>query len=215
MANFFSSENAIWRPLSFIADVVILSAFWMLCSLPIFTMGAATTALYDCAARCVRGDDKAMISRFFRTFKREFVPSLLSSVLWGVILAAGFLLIRTFGNSVSVSQGSTVATVAMLFVLSIVVGIACWELPLLSRFTFSFGQLTAATVKLGLGNIIRTVPMGILTVIGVWFSVRYIVPLIFMPALIALLWTVFLETVFQKYEKMQQQTSLPEDSETE
>ena len=199
MASIFSNENAFWRPFSFMADVMILSILWMFCSLPLVTMGAATTALYDCTAHCVRGHEQGLFSRFFRTFKREFLPSLLTSLLWAAIVGLGFYLIRSFGNGVAVSQSTTLLTVALLFVLSVVAGFGCWVLPVLSRFTFTFGALHITALKLAAGHIFRTILMGVLSVVSVYLTIRFIVPILFLPELVMMAWAALLEPVFSRY----------------
>ena len=199
MARFFSADNEWFSPLGYVADVVLLSGLWFLCSIPVVTAGAATTALYDTTARCVRGHDRDMFGRFFRTFRREFLPSLLASVLWGALLWGGFSLVKLYGNSVEATRGTALITVALLFLLTVAVGIFSWVLPLQSRFTFSFGGLQVTAVKLALGNILRTVALGIVTVACGWLCVRYVFPVFVVPEIMALLWTVFEEPVFRRY----------------
>ena len=65
MAGFFSSENWYWKPFGYVGDAVLLSCTWVLTSVPVVTAGAATTALYDCVAHCVRGREKDIFSRYF------------------------------------------------------------------------------------------------------------------------------------------------------
>ena len=199
MARFFSSDNEYLTPLGYVADAVLLSGLWFLCSIPVVTAGAATTALYDTTARCVRGHDKDTFGRFFRTFRREFLPSMLTSILWGLLLWGGLALVRAYGNSVEVSRTATLITVAMLFVLSVAVGIFCWTLPLLSRFTFSFGALQVTAVRLALGHILRTVALGVITVVCGWVCVRWVFPVMVVPEIMMVLWTLLLEPVFRSY----------------
>lgn len=66
-----------------------LSVLWLLCSIPVLTLGAATTALYDSVVRCIRYKQSGPYERFFRTFKNELVPGLLLTLLWGAIAALG------------------------------------------------------------------------------------------------------------------------------
>ena len=47
MASLFDPERPLWRGLGTLADVLVLSAMWFTASLPLFTLGASTTALYD------------------------------------------------------------------------------------------------------------------------------------------------------------------------
>lgn len=199
MARFFSNENWIWKPFDCIADVVILSGMWFLCSLPIVTLGASTTALYDCCARCVRGKDTAMFSRFFRTAKRELMPAAFSVILWSAIITLGYFLVKAYGNSVQITDSSVVMTTAMLLLLTVVVGMACWVLPVLSRFTFSFGQLQITAVKLALAHLPRTMLLGISAVCAGYLCIQFWFPFLFLPAVLVLLWTWLLEPVFRKY----------------
>lgn len=211
MAKFFSNENWIWKPFDYIADVFLLSGIWFVCSIPVITIGAVTTGLYDCCARCVRGKDQQMFSRFFRTAKREFVPATLSLLLWSVIVGLGYELVKAFGNSVTVTNATMALTTAMLLLLTVVVGIGCWVLPLLSRFTFSFGQLQITAVKLAIAHLPRTMILGIATVLAGFLCIRLWVPFIFLPAVLALVWTWLLEPVFRTY--MEEETDETEEIE--
>lgn len=199
MARFFSNENWIWKPFNYIADVVILSGMWFVCSIPIVTAGAATTALYDCCARCVRGRDERLFQRFFRTMRRELVPSALSVALWSLILSLGYFLVKSYGNSVTVDRTSVVITTAMLLLLTVIVGIAGWVLPVLSRFTFDFVQLNVTAVKLALLHLPRTMILGIATVCAAYVCIQFWFPFLFLPAVLGIVWSFVLEPVFRDY----------------
>ena len=51
----FRPEGPIWNICNAITDTLQLSCLWCLCSLPLVTMGAATTALYDAAVGAAMG----------------------------------------------------------------------------------------------------------------------------------------------------------------
>lgn len=213
MAKFFSAENRIWKPFSYIADVVLMSGLFLLCSLPVVSLGAAVCGLYDCAARCIRGKDPAMFSRFFRTGKREFLPSLLSSLLWAAIIGASFALVRLLANSLPQTPVSTVVTVAMLAIVVMILGTGCWALPLLSRFTFTFGALQATAVKLALSHPIRTALLGASAAASAWLSLRFVIPVFVTPALTLLFWTWLLEPVFKPFMESPEEAE-PADPDT-
>ena len=50
-ATIFNPESPFWRRTGSMADVLGLSALWLILSLPVVTWGAATAALYDAAVR--------------------------------------------------------------------------------------------------------------------------------------------------------------------
>lgn len=201
MNRFFNSESWLWKPFSYVADIFMLSCLWFLCSAPLITLGAATTALYDVTARCVRGGEKAMFSRFFHTFKKEFLTSALSSLLWAAIIGVCYLCVKAYGNSVAPTDGAVVITVAALILLVVIVGIGCWVFPLLSRFTFGFAGLNVTAVKLAVSQLPRTMLMGVLTVFAAYLCLQFWVPFLFLPGLLVLLWSVLIEPVFQTYMK--------------
>ena len=66
-----------------------LNLLWMVCSLPVFTAGAATAALYDVTLRIVREEDPPLTTRFFRAFRENFRQA---TVLWLILLGVGALL---------------------------------------------------------------------------------------------------------------------------
>ena len=200
MGKFFSRDNWLWNPFSWIADMVVLSCLWVICSVPLLTIGASTAALYDCAARCVRGTDEKIFARFFRTFRRELVQSVPSLLLWCAVIVGGYAAISLYGNNVSVTSASVAITTALLLLLTVLVGVAAWVFPLLSRFTFGVVQLNVMAIKLALIHLPRTMALGMITVLAAFLCAQFIAPLFFLPGVLAWLWTLLLERVFRKYE---------------
>ena len=96
----FRYQGWLWRALNTLTDILALSVLWLLCSIPVLTLGAATTALYDSVVRCIRYKQSGPYERFFRTFKNELVPGLLLTLLWGAIAALGEITGETVTESV-------------------------------------------------------------------------------------------------------------------
>ena len=46
MSNFFNMDNGLFRALGKLADLMLLNILFLVCSLPIFTIGASFTAMY-------------------------------------------------------------------------------------------------------------------------------------------------------------------------
>ena len=199
----FNPDNWLWQPFAKIADFLILSALWIFSSIPIVTIGSAFTSLYDCSAHCVKDGDKGMISRYFRTFFRELLPSLLSFLFWALIIGGLITFIRSFTATADPSSLNLVAVYAMVFVLVLVVGIAAWVFPLLSRFTFGVVALNLTSLRLAIAYLPRTLALGLCTTISIWLCLRFWIPLMIMPGVYGLLSAHILEPVFKKYEEEQ------------
>ena len=153
---FFNSETGIWRFFGWVGDIVMLSLLWVLCSVPLVTMGAASTALYDAAVHVMRRKDDAVFSRFFGTFRRELKTACLTTLLWGALAGLTVLLYRGLVGSAPDGQVVTAWSVIFLLLLYLLLCILSWVFPLLSRFTFGFADLNRTALRLALGNILRS-----------------------------------------------------------
>ena len=215
MAGFFSSENWYWQPFAHVADAVILSCMWSLCSVPLLTAGAATTALYDTVAHCVRGSEKDMFSRFFGTMKRELVPSLICSLIWAGILFLAYQGIRLTAGVLPANNLSVLIVSGLFFILSLVVGIFSWVLPLLSRFTFPVGPLNLTAVKLACGHPFRTIASGIFTVLCFSLCLKTAFAFMILPEILAVIWAFLMEPVFKLYMTEEEREAVEKDKDDE
>lgn len=196
----FNPENWLWQPFGKVADFLFLSALWILTSLPLFTIGASLTALYDCSAHCVKNGDGGMLSRYFRTFKRELLTGGLSFLLWAVIIGGIILLINRFTSTAAPTTLNLVLAYASFFLLVLVVGIAAWVFPLLSRFTFGIADLNLTAFRLAITQLPRTIVLGVCTSLIVWICLRFWIPLFVAPGIYGLLVAYILEPVFREYD---------------
>lgn len=86
----FSIDGPLWRALNLIADVIILHFLWLVCSLPLVTIGASTTALYYAMMKRIRTNEGHVTSNFWQSFKSNFrqatilwlIVTVVSAVLW-------------------------------------------------------------------------------------------------------------------------------------
>lgn len=66
-----------------------LNLLWFVCSIPVFTIGAATTALYYTSLKLVRNEESHVAALFFRSFRENFRQS---TVIWLILLGVGLFL---------------------------------------------------------------------------------------------------------------------------
>lgn len=70
-------------------DLILLNALWFLCSLPIFTLGASTCALYEVTMLYAFHEDSPVTKTFFRAFRKNFRKA---TALFLIFSAAGLFL---------------------------------------------------------------------------------------------------------------------------
>ena len=69
-------------------DLMILNWLWVLCSLPVVTIGPATCAMLTVTLKLTRGEPVYPLKDFFRSFRDNFKPALLLGLLATVMLSA-------------------------------------------------------------------------------------------------------------------------------
>lgn len=69
-------DGPIMGGLTKLANLVLLNLWFVLCCLPVFTIGASFTALMDMTTRMVKGEEGSAITKgFFKAFKENFGKS--------------------------------------------------------------------------------------------------------------------------------------------
>ena len=88
--NLLNEDNVVHVFLNKLGDIVIANLLFILCCIPVITIGPSLTALYHCMMRTVKGNNNGTTKTFFRAFKENFKQSL---IIWLLILAAGTMII--------------------------------------------------------------------------------------------------------------------------
>ncbi len=159
MNSLFSYENKFMQVLMTLGDLIILNLLFLLCSIPIVTMGAAQAGLYT-AVRTItdKNDDTSPTKAFFRGFKSGFLKI---TLVWMVFLVLTVLTLLTF---FSLQPGFT--KVMALIGFCIVAILETLSMMFHSRFDCTPMQLLRNSVLLLLAHPIRVIPATFLS----WLS---------------------------------------------
>lgn len=197
MGEFFNPEKGIWAWLSVLVDVCGLSILWVFLCLPLVTAGPATAALYYTVVKCVRSRDSGAFGYYLRSFRANFKTGLLAGliVLPLALLLAGHHIVRWYGTRLG--GGAYVLYVAYYFALILPAGVLCWLFPLLGRFEYTVGGLFRMAFQLTAAHLPSTVVVVLLTAQTAVFCLERWWPVLFMPAVAALLVSLFMERIFQ------------------
>lgn len=87
--NLLNEDNIIHLFFNKLGDIIIANLCFVLCCIPIITIGPALTALYHCTLRMVKGNCYKVSKTFISAFKTNFKQSLL---VWICILISAFIL---------------------------------------------------------------------------------------------------------------------------
>lgn len=195
----FKPDSSLMITMNWITDSIFLSLFWLMGCIPLVTVGASFAALYDAAYRGYRQGEKNSWQRFLHTYRENWKTGIGPTV---VVLAAalglGKALIALWNGAATGSIGWMVFS-GGAFVGVLLLGILSILFPMLSRFENSFAGLLKNTVLIGLANLPRTLALGIVNAAAVFLCIRFVVPVFFLPALAALIGSLFIEPMFKPY----------------
>lgn len=91
MHGLFSYDSKFAQVMSFVADLLILNVLFLLCCLPIVTIGAAQAGLYTAVRRLEDPTDgRSCYKAFFEGFKNGFLRITVTHIIFLVLIAVAF-----------------------------------------------------------------------------------------------------------------------------
>ena len=197
--NLLKPDSPLMITMTRITDCIFLSLFWLLCCIPVVTVGASFAALYDASYRTFRKNERNSWQRFFSVFRENWKVGIVPSV---VFLAASWGLLKgtiALWNLAVAGTMSWMLFAALAFVAVVLLGMLSILFPVLSRFENSLGALLKHTVFLAMANLPKTAVLGAINAVTVFLCVRLVVPLFFLPSLAALFGSFAIEPMFRPF----------------
>ena len=172
MNRFFNIESPLMNFLNRVCDLLILNALFVLCCIPVVTIGASFTALHYVCYRMIRDEEGYITRDFFRSFRQNFRQS---TLIWLLFLIV-FLLVGT-DMVLMRNQGQSFPTLLRYLIYAdaaVVAAIGLYAFPLQARFENSiYGTLRNAAL-LTIGAFPRTLAM--LVVMAMPFLILFVFP---------------------------------------
>lgn len=199
MKEIFGFEGGFTAACSRIFDLMILGFLWILCSLPIITIGASSAALYYATVKSVKNRNGYAVQEFFRSFRQNLVPGM---VLWLIILAVSVILRLNIGILMAKTSGYVgLFFICLYAATAIYIGMAaCYLFPALSRFDMSPGWLLKLSLYMVVRYFLTTLALALVLVCMGAFAYRIPILIFFIPGPVAFLFSEFLERVLKKHE---------------
>ena len=150
MGGLFHPDGAFARYGAKLWDMMWLNVLTVISSLPVFTAGAAMTAMHYVLLRIFRGEEGAITAAFFKAFRENFRQS---TVIGLIFAAAAYLLILSAGIAIALAMGWI--RYLLIAVLVLVVCAWNWSFVFQSRYRntvsgtvrYSFLALAAHPVR--------------------------------------------------------------------
>lgn len=155
MKHFFSMDNKFFSIMTRIADLLILNFLFLICSMPIITIGASATALYSITLKMTTNDETYMFKGFIKAFKDNFKSS---TTVWLIFSAIGLVIsIDFFFTDGFISMEiSSILRIVFTGLLIIVFIMISYVFPLVAKFYNTAGNYIKNSFLMALCHLPQT-----------------------------------------------------------
>lgn len=212
MSGFFSTNSPLWRALTKLADLVWLNILFVICCIPVFTMGAALSAMYSVTLKLCINEEGSISQDFFKSFRENFKQG---TALWlimlgiAVIVIVDFMLIPFLGGTLYEIAFVVLTVIGILYIM-----VFSYLFPLQSRFSNPVKRTMMNALYLATRHMLpTTVAVSILTALPVYLLVFQLELVVrFLPLVILILFSgiafinsLLFTPIFRKYIVLQEQ----------
>ena len=197
MANFFGINSPFASAVNKLVQMIWAGILWFVCSIPVVTAGAATTALYEVLLKMEKDQEGYVGASFLRAF-RENMKS--ATLVWILLLAAKVVFgVNLFYYAVFGSSQFAVQRVVFAVLWLLTVTLAGYVFPVLARFE----NTTAGTLRMAAVLAVRNpgwtaviLSVQLLTAAVCWFFLYF--PLLFIMGITGYFQAVIFNHIFDK-----------------
>ena len=182
-----------------IADSMVLGVLWVVCSLPVFTIGASSAAFYYAYNKCICQKTDYIWRTFFAGFKFNFKQA---TQIWLIVLGLTSIVIIDF-HLLSLMENTTVLVLIIQTALvTVMLFIILWTLylfPYISRFECPNKTVMKNCALIAVANIPQSILLLVVFAISALVFLCLPVLNLLFPALYMFCANRILEKVFRKY----------------
>lgn len=153
-------DSPLIRGLTTLANLIMLNWLFLLCSIPLVTIGASLTALHHVTLRMIRGDGTSVVKPFLAAFRDNFKQA---TGIWLALAAAGGLLAADYAIGLRMVTGGLRTLVLCSVVLLTAIWVIVWlyVFPLQARYENSVGRTMKNAFMIGLSNLPCTLALAV------------------------------------------------------
>lgn len=135
MKGIFNFESPLVQKLTLVADLILINLLWLICSIPVITVGAATAAMHAVIFQQITETNSAVVAPFFKAFIKNFKQS---TLLWLPVLIACLTLVFDGSYLIAAGSGEFHLLWTAFFVVLLLVGVVvAYGFPQIARYVNS------------------------------------------------------------------------------
>ena len=208
MNNLLNPEGPVMQFITKIAYSAYLNLLWFICCIPIFTVGASTTALFYVTLKMAKNEEGNITRAFFRSFRENFKQG---TIIWLILLVVGIVL-GVDGYTLYHMRFSnafwTILTAIFIVAAAAYAIVLMYIFPLLSRFQNTTMAMFKNSIMIGMRFLLCTAIMAVIYFVMILVVVRIFTPIIiFGEGLCAMMCSYMLSNILLLCEEKSEDTA--------
>lgn len=192
MKTLFSIDNPVVDSMNKLADIVIVNLLTIVFCIPIFTIGASYTAMYQVLLKLYKGESAHVVREFFDAFRENFKEA---TILWIIYLLFGIAIIIDFLLMYQVkTKFNAILTLLLYGIIVMILISAVWCFALVSRYKNSIFTTLLNSFVVGITHPGKTIVIGVLAVVPLLAMILYL-PLTLIVVLCGVALTGYLQII--------------------
>jgi len=201
MQNIFSYDSKVMRTLGMVSDVLLIGLLWLVCCLPVVTIGASSTAAYYTITKVVHKKMGYITKEFIKSFKLNLKDATILTVVF--VILGSLLVFNIYTMYTALEDSESAYPIMMLFLYAaLFVMLLCvmmYIFPALSRFTMGKMKLVRFSVSTVFRHFISTPILLAMLIVTVVIIIIFPIGVIFMPGVYLYIESIVIEKILRKY----------------
>ncbi|CDA68180.1 predicted integral membrane protein [Clostridium sp. CAG:510] len=210
---FFSTDSPLYRFLTRLWDMIKLNFLWLIFSLPVVTMGAATVAAYSVTLKMVDEREGYVGRQFIKAFKENWKQGIPLGLIFLAAVYAAYLDFEFFNK---LPDNPLIFLIAGIITIFFIVMIFLYAFPLSARYENTLLETMKNGIRIATKFFVRTIfliaILAIEVMIFIWNQTTLLFGILIGPACFMLTVSGFAMYYFRQIEKEPGAITNPDDN---
>lgn len=204
------------KTLKKIINFLLLNILWVVCSIPLVTIGASTCAAFYVSLKMVNEEEVSVVKMFFKAFKQDFMQGTIMLCITSPCTALCFFMWRTLIKS---GEMNLLFILGAFIVTLVLIILNFYSYALIARYTNSIKNIIRNSAGLTVQHFKTT--MLTIVVVAAEIAIMFVIPIVtllglfFIPELVIFTISKTAKPIFDEIENPPPAPQPEEDGEEE
>lgn len=134
----FNINSGFFKFINRLLDVLFINLLWIICSLPIVTIGASTCAAFSITLKMVDDEEGYIGKTFFKAFKQNFKQG---TLMWLITAPCIYVLYILWQMVIKSEDINAIVIIGVILLTAIAISINLYSYPLIARYENSLKKI--------------------------------------------------------------------------